>query len=119
MGKSDKNKTKDKAYFSEQNYADAYKWKCAAQQGFPKAQNILGYYYAVGDIVKQDYKEAIKWFRLAADQGYAPAQYNLGCCYRDGYGAEQSDEEAAKWFKMAADQGHEGARLNIERSKKA
>ena len=34
--------------------------------------------YAKGDGVPQDYKEAVKWFRLSAEQGNAKAQSNLG-----------------------------------------
>ena len=33
--------------------------------------------YIKGKDVKQDYKEAIKWFKKAASQGNADAQYNL------------------------------------------
>jgi hypothetical protein len=33
--------------------------------------------YEKGQGVPQDYKEAVKWYRLAAEQGYADAQTNL------------------------------------------
>ena len=42
--------------------------------------------YAKGQGVIQDYKEALKWFRLAAAQGDAKAQYNLGVMYDNGEG---------------------------------
>ena len=38
--------------------------------------------YDNGDGVPQDYKEAVKWYRLAAEQGDAAAQYNLGIMYK-------------------------------------
>ena len=40
--------------------------------------------------VPQDYKEAVKWFRLAAEQGLAEAQYNLGNRYHNGQGVPQA-----------------------------
>ena len=45
------------------------------------AQYNLGVMYDNGDGVPQDYKEAVKWYRLAAEQGDASAQYNLGLMY--------------------------------------
>ena len=74
-----------------------------AESGDAEAQHKLGncFYYGLG--VKQDYREAVKWFRKAADQHYAPAENDLGFCYHEGYGVEQSDEEADKWWKKAVE----------------
>lgn len=43
-----------------------------------------------GQGVVQDYKEAVKWYRLSAEQGLADAQYNLGGLYEKGLGVVQS-----------------------------
>ena len=40
--------------------------------------------YAKGEGVSQDYKEAVKWFRMSAEQGHAAAQSNLGTMYGTG-----------------------------------
>ena len=45
--------------------------------------------YRNGWGVAQDYKEAVKWYRLAAAQGYAMAQSNLGSKYAKGQGVAQ------------------------------
>ena len=37
--------------------------------------------YESGKGVEQDYKEALKWFRLAADLGFAKGQVGLGFMY--------------------------------------
>ena len=42
-----------------------------------RAQLNLGLIYAQGQGVPQDYKEAIKYFRLSAEQGNADAQMVL------------------------------------------
>ena len=49
-------------------------WKPLALAGDTNAQYNLGLMYNNGDGVPQDYKEAVKWYRLAAEQGYAKAQ---------------------------------------------
>ena len=74
------------------------------------AQYNLGIMYCNGQGVLQDYKEAVKWYRLAAEQGYAAAQYNLGLMYRNGDGVPQDYQEAVKWYRLAAEQGD--AKLN-------
>jgi TPR repeat protein len=45
--------------------------------------------YRNGHGVTQDYKTAIKWYRLSAEQGNASAQLNLGAMYANGYGTIQ------------------------------
>lgn len=44
-----------------------------AKKGDPEAQYNLGVMYENGNGVKQNYEEAIKWYRKAADQGLAKA----------------------------------------------
>ena len=51
--------------------------RLAAGQGHAVAQYNLGVMYENGRGVRQDYVEAIKWYRLAADQGQAEAITSL------------------------------------------
>ena len=130
------------------NYCEALRWfRKAAEQGYDKAQNILGALYAAGyetgtpDYagalgryrtsecrrngsvkvhfyygsynIKQDYAEALKWFRKAAGQGCENAQNNLGILYANGYGVEQDHAEALKWFRKAVEQGNGKAKSNL------
>ena len=64
----------------------------AAKNGNADAQNALGSQYRDGTVCKQDYLEAVKWYRLAADQGHADAQINLGLIYQNGRGVQKSDQ---------------------------
>ena len=48
-----------------------------AKEGSTEAQTVLGIMHAYGDVVLQDYPEAVKWFRKAAEQGNAEAQFSL------------------------------------------
>lgn len=77
--------------------------KQAAELDYTPAQVTLGaeYKYQLNN-----YKEAVKWFKIAADKGYAPAQCALARCYLQGKGIEQSFEEAIKLFKSAAAKGN-------------
>jgi hypothetical protein len=52
--------------------------------------------------VRQDWGEAVKWFRKAADQGYARAQYILGVMHENGEGMPQDYVQAHKWFNLEA-----------------
>lgn len=89
-----------------------------AEQGSVEAQKKLGRIYRYKDYNKQDYKEALKWYRKAAEQGDAEAQTVLGDFYREGSffaydEAKQDYVEAAKWYRKAAEQGDAGAQLRL------
>mgnify|MGYP006114862609 CR=1 FL=1 len=57
------------------DYATALReWEPLAKQGDADAQYYLGVMDANGQGVPQDYKTAVKWFKLAAEQGNAYAQ---------------------------------------------
>ena len=64
-----------KAAYDRGDYATALLlWRSAAEEGSADAQFQLGLMYHKGDSVAQDFKEALKWYRLAAEQGYAYTQ---------------------------------------------
>ena len=84
-----------------------------AEQGHARSQYNLAVRYARGEGVIQDYKEAVKWFRLAAEQGHATAQYHLGASYVIGEGVLQDYEEAVKWYRLAAKQELAVAQHNL------
>ena len=69
--------------------------------------------YRKGEGVSQDYKIAVKWYRLAAEQGYADAQFNLGVMCDNGTGVTQDDKAAVKWYTLAAEQGDADAQSNL------
>src|SRR5260370_1187137 len=71
-------------------------------QNSVQAQYALGRMYAAGEGVRQDYAEALRWFRKAAAQGCALAQNRLGVMYERGIGVAQDYVEAYKWYSVAA-----------------
>ena len=88
-------------------------WTPLAEAGDEVAQYSLALMYNNGEGVLQDYKEAVKWYRLAAEQGYVQAQYNLGNSYSTGEGVLQDYKEAVKWYRLAAEQGYAAAQSNL------
>jgi uncharacterized protein len=65
--------------------------------------------YGKGKGVPQDYKEAVRWYRLSAEQGDAMAQYNLGLKYYKGQGVPQDYVLAHMWWNIAGSNGYKNA----------
>jgi TPR repeat protein len=63
--------------------------------------------YKNGYGVKQDYFEAVKYYKLAADQGDSSAQFNLGIMYDNGLGVKQDRIEAKRLYGLACDNRNE------------
>ena len=80
-----------------------------AERGFPDAQTELGFMYATGEGVLQDYAQARKWWLKAAEQGVAVAQFNLGFMYHQGHGVPKDYVQAHMWYNLAAAQGDKDA----------
>ena len=73
--------------------------------------------YADGRGVRQDYTQAVQWFRKAAEQGDAKAQYNLGIAYESGRGVRQDSALAQEWYGKACDNGDQKGCDNYRRLK--
>jgi hypothetical protein len=73
-----------------------------AARGNPRAQAMLGFMYATGQGVPQNYDAASYWYRLAAEQGDVTAQYLLGLAYDKGQGVSLDEVAAYKWLNLAA-----------------
>ena len=65
----------------------------------------MGTLYEQGLSVPQDYKEAVRLYRLSAEQGDREAQYNLGVMYGKGQGVPQDYVLAHMWFNLSGSQG--------------
>ncbi|MCC7404318.1 MAG: sel1 repeat family protein [Bdellovibrionales bacterium] len=77
-----------------------------AESGDIAAMVKVGETYLSNDYgLKQDYKEAFRWFKTAADKGNPEAMGALGSLYSSGDGVGQNHEEAFKWSLKAAQKG--------------
>ena len=107
--------------YAEGNYIIAYnEFKMLAEVGYADAQFNLATMYYNAEAVTQDYKEAMKWYRLAAEQGTEEAvrsQHNLGWMYDEGLGVIQDNIIAYMWYNIAVVNGHqdsENARESVK-----
>ena len=85
----------------------------AANDGDVDAQVDLGYAYATGNGVTQNYGQAAYWWKKASAKGHADAQYNMGCLYEKGLGVPFDRFKAAKSWRRAADKGHAQAQWRL------
>jgi len=82
-----------------------------ATGGDAKAQTYLGYMYANGIGVPQNFMVAAGWYRCASQQGNPQAQYMLGLMYDKGQGVPQDYVAAYALLNLAvAGAGPERAR---------
>jgi|SRR5579862_1266483 len=94
------------SYLSDQMWAspDAQRWlRSAADKGHARAQDRVGSLYAAGRGVKQDYKEAQRWYQMAEKSGLPLSRYHLGLLEWQGSLGPRSLERAYAWCEKAAD----------------
>lgn len=89
-----------------------------AEAGNANAQNSLGWIYSGGHGATQNYREAVKWYRLAAVQGNASAQLALGKMYGIGQGVAQDQVRAQMWLNFAAAKGNSEAQQLLDMAAK-
>ncbi|MEN8142344.1 MAG: hypothetical protein ABFQ82_01950, partial [Thermodesulfobacteriota bacterium] len=63
--------------------------------------------------IKEDDKEAFKWYSKAADQGYTEAMARVGEMLAAGDGVKVDLDKAVKMLGAAADKGHIGAMYSL------
>lgn len=103
-------------YFAKTPVEKYFLYFKAAEQGYAKAQNIVGRYVEEGWAgVTKNAEIAVEWYRKAAEQGYDVAQYNLAMCLENGDGCVVNMNESVKWYREAGKQGHADAQYRLAR----
>lgn len=85
----------------------------AAEKGYVKAQNRLGYMYWEGKNLPKNDSMAAKWYLKAAEQNYDSAQVNLAYLYEKGFGVAKNDTIALKWYLKAAEKANAMAQIQL------
>ncbi len=85
--------------------------KQRAAQGDPNAQYDLGLHYAIGDQVKEDQTEAMRWFAMAAEQGHVRAQSTMATHFWSGTGVGRDPKNAYFWALLARANGDETSKV--------
>lgn len=79
--------------------------RIAADLGWSRAQYKMGLAYEYGTYVKEDEREAFRYYLRAAEGGEADAMYCVSLCYACGEGIAQDDFKALYWNKKYVDAG--------------
>lgn len=91
---------------NDSSYVTFHHYKQLAERGESAAQYALGEIYTSGKGVRQNYDEALKWYRRAAAQSHGGAEFMLGKSFTKGHGVPADKEEAVIWYRKAADHSH-------------
>jgi TPR repeat protein len=84
-----------------------------AESGNVDAMNRLGYLYAEGLGVPQDYEKARLWYEKAALKGNLSSMVDLGVLYANGQGGKRDLVQALLWYRKAAAAGNAVAMHNL------
>jgi len=82
-------------------------------KGDSAAQYALGMRYGTGDGVRQNYNEAMSWFRQAAEQGDVRAQAKLAMWYWAGRGAQKDCSKSYYWGLLAQAGGEQSVQQMV------
>ena len=77
------------------------------------AQYELATECRVGDQLKQDYEQALKWYSRAAQAGHVDALNDLGSMFLNGLGCPKDAEAAVECYRKAAAAGQKEAMFNL------
>jgi len=89
-----------------------------AENGHGYAQHLLGNMYRYGRGVTQNYKTAMKWYKLSAKQGDVAATEAMASIYYEGVGVTQDYVRAHMWWSILLSKGHpsvKGSLRKVER----
>ena len=73
----------------------------------------IGAFYELGYALKQDYEQAMLWYRKAADGGDVTAILNIGRLYDNAFGVPRDYATALVWYRRAAERVNAEAMTNI------
>ncbi len=85
----------------------------SAEQGYPRAQNMVGLFYYNGIVLKKDFNKAREYFTKATNQCHPDAQFNLAKIFQNGDGVTKNLSKAIVLYTKASQQGHLIAKLNL------
>lgn len=77
------------------------------------AMTLIGELHRDGLGVRQNYIEALRWYRLAEQKGDPQAAFALARAFIEGMGVPQDYGRARAYFERAAEKEHAGALYNL------
>lgn len=97
-------------YWKQEDYFNAIKYYtplCQRGNGELKgyACQKLGYFSMNGLGMRQDFAQAMKYFKIGCSLNNSGACYNIGYLYANGFGVKQNLSTAKQYFGKACDLG--------------
>jgi len=94
----------------ERHEAEKLLWlEAAATEGNVEAMSALG----LARHGREEYVEALRWFRKAAERGDPSAMVGIAVCLGHGQGVERDDVAATQWLTRAAEAGDPAAQFRL------
>jgi tetratricopeptide (TPR) repeat protein len=84
-----------------------------AQNAVPAAQFKIAQYFARGQVVDKDEKEALTWYKKAALNGHVESMFQVGIAYEKGLGDTINSETAEEFYLQATAGKHEKAMFRL------
>lgn len=80
--------------------------KKSAKNGSSSSCRYVALQYEEGTVVKQDYTEAMKWYKKSQDiRGQTESTFRIDRLYYEGHGIKKNYHEALTYFEIAARYG--------------
>jgi uncharacterized protein len=98
---------------TEKNYEEGLRWMKIYGEKSPDSMFGVGELFMKGESLKQDNKEALKWFIRAANQGVPEFQWAVGQLYTEGEIVEKNPKKEAEWYEKAARANHPLSQFQI------
>jgi uncharacterized protein len=92
-----------KLHYVNGDYPRALEWFMKSKDKKDESLNFIGCLYFYGYGVKQNYREAHRYFAAAAAKDSYTGYANLGLMYLHGYGVKRDSKQALFWNKLSAD----------------
>jgi TPR repeat protein len=91
--------------WAAENTSEITKLKQKCDRGDAEWCFSLGWMYAIGRVVRQDFSQAAALFRTACDKGNADGCRHLGRLYAKGEGVQQDAVQAAALYHKVCEKG--------------
>ena len=93
---------------TEKSYEEGLKWvKIFGEKSRENMWTVGEVFQKGGGVLKQDNKEALRWYKKAAEKGWPEYQVRVAYIYENGEGLVKRDlQEAARWCEVAANEGY-------------
>ncbi|MBE3663864.1 hypothetical protein BOO35_01665 [Vibrio navarrensis] len=102
-------------YWDKKEYKQSLKWYERCVDSYTYCSFYMGFAFAYGYGVSQDYKKAIYWYSKSAKDGNKDSARNLAWLYENGQGTNIDKEKAFYWMSKAASSGWTGPTAELGR----